>query len=345
MLLSASAPAKLIFLGEYAVLEGAPALVAALDCRAYVTLQGTSGSQWWLSAPELGIQDLPLGQDGELPATLAADTRDALSLFDAVRRTMAHEILGPGPVRIQIDTRSLFSNGRKLGLGSSAAVAVALTVALAAAAGVTLENQTALALAGRAHHRAQGGIGSNADVAAAVYGGFLGYHAGRTPSPVTAPPDLWLQPVQLEQSASTTELVGKVMALKEVSPERFNKLMRPLLERAEQGYKAFATHDTVAFLRTFSHYHGALEQIGEASGADIISAPHRALHAATRDTGVSYKSCGAGGGDLGLLAAQQKHRNNDAIARQIAHSTGCQLLEAQLGAPGVTIENAGSATL
>jgi len=340
MPLSASAPAKLIFLGEYAVLEEAPALVAAIDCRAYVTLRGASTSNWWLSAPELGIRELALDEHGELPGTLDGSTRDSLTLFDAVRRTVADSIARPGPLAIHIDTASFFSDGRKLGLGSSAAVAVALTMALSAAAGEAPERETVLRLASEAHRRAQGGIGSNTDIAAAVYGGVLSYRTGQTPVAVTLPPRLWLQPVLLDRSASTTELVGKVLDLKEHSPQRFQAVMRPLQQLAEQGYSAFAEHDEVAFLHAFSAYHDALEQLGDAAGADIVSAAHRALHSATRDTGICYKSCGAGGGDIGLLAASNTQQDNDGLARRITHTTGYRLLEAALGAAGVRIEHA-----
>lgn len=332
MQLSTSAPAKLIFLGEYAVLEGAPALVAAIDCRAHVTLDDSPGDEWVLSAPELGIHNLTLEQDGQLPQSLA--------LFDAVRQTVAEQAGALPPLSVHIDTASLYSNGRKLGLGSSAAVAVALTAALSAAAGLATDREALFTLASRAHCRAQGGLGSNTDVAAAVYGGVLGYRSGETPVSVTMPPNLWLQPVLLNESASTTDLVGKVLALKEHSPERFESVMRPLRDGAEQGYNAFRAHDEAAFLSAFSRYRGALEQLGEAAGADIVSAPHRALHSATRNTGMYYKSCGAGGGDIGLLVAPCKKDDNGSLAGRIAHSTGHDLLEAPLGAPGVTIEHA-----
>ncbi|EIL95965.1 hypothetical protein, partial [Rhodanobacter thiooxydans] len=41
--------------GEYAVLEGAPALVLAIDRQARVTLEDTGGSDYEITAPGLGI--------------------------------------------------------------------------------------------------------------------------------------------------------------------------------------------------------------------------------------------------------------------------------------------------
>ncbi|MFU8876606.1 MAG: hypothetical protein ACNA7E_00585, partial [Wenzhouxiangellaceae bacterium] len=49
----ASAPGKLIVIGEYAVLEGAPALVLGLNRRVRVTALPGQGR---LSAPQLGLE-------------------------------------------------------------------------------------------------------------------------------------------------------------------------------------------------------------------------------------------------------------------------------------------------
>ena len=340
MHLSASAPAKLIFLGEYAVLEGAPALVAAVDCRAHVTLSGHCGSGWRLSAPQLGIRDMELGENGEIDDVTDSTTRDSLALFDAVRRTVMSQAPALSTLSIQIDTAAFYNNNRKLGLGSSAAVAVALTTALSAAAGRVPDRASVQALASEAHRRAQGGIGSNADIAAAVHGGILGYRSGQTPAPVELPTALWLQPVVLNESASTTELVGRVLELKERAPQAFQSVMQPLQDLAEQGYNAFRAHESTAFTHVFSAYYEALEQLGRVAGADIVSASHEALHSAALDAGIHYKSCGAGGGDLGLLAAAHSQDKHNAAARRIADTTGCTLLEAELGAQGVALENA-----
>ena len=48
-----SAPGKLVLLGEYSVLFGAPAIVAAVDRRAIVRLEGSAGDAWKVSAPGL----------------------------------------------------------------------------------------------------------------------------------------------------------------------------------------------------------------------------------------------------------------------------------------------------
>ena len=84
-----SAPGKLFLLGEYAVLEGAPALLTAVDARVRVRIEPAEAGRWRLDAPDLGIGSLTLGADGTLPAGLDAGTRRNLRVFDAVRATVA----------------------------------------------------------------------------------------------------------------------------------------------------------------------------------------------------------------------------------------------------------------
>ena len=53
---TASAPGKLILLGEYAVLEGAPALVAAVEQRAEVSVELCVGEGICVDAPDIGVR-------------------------------------------------------------------------------------------------------------------------------------------------------------------------------------------------------------------------------------------------------------------------------------------------
>jgi phosphomevalonate kinase len=131
---TASAPGKLVLLGDYAVLEGAVAIVAAVDRRA-------SGRTVESAGPRSPIV--------------------AAVIAEAVRRKL------PAP-EVEIDTSAFAdAGGNKLGLGSSAAVAV---VAAALATGRGDEETLAIAL--DAHRHASGG-GSGVDVASSFYGGVI----------------------------------------------------------------------------------------------------------------------------------------------------------------------------
>ena len=141
----ATAPGKLIVTGEYAVLDGTPAIVLAVDRRAIARRNATPrGSSPFL----LAVADEIAARRG--PGDEAA--RAALE--------------------ISVDSTAFYHRITKLGIGSSAAVTVAAT---ALALGTT-DRAEVLAVALAAHARAQGprgARGSGADIAAAVYGGTL----------------------------------------------------------------------------------------------------------------------------------------------------------------------------
>lgn len=278
------APGKLFLLGEYAVLEGASVLVAAVDRRARVRL--APAAEWSLTT----LPDL----EG------AGMARSAV--FDAVRRTLAaHCELAPHAVTV--DTRAFFGPGGKLGLGASAAVAAALTKAFAAAGGLRAGPAALCALAIAAHREAQGGTGSGADVAAAMHGGVVAFAAGRDAHPLPWPQDLHVAAVVTGGGADTRDLVGTVRRLRETDPARYDRHIGRLGRLAETGRDAFAAGDAAAFVAAAGDYRKALSVLGNAAGAAILLPAHARLAALASEAGAAFKPSGAGGGDLGLVLA------------------------------------------
>jgi mevalonate kinase len=123
----ASAPGKVILLGEHAVVYGQPALAIPLDRGVLVRAE---------PARALRLKTVP--------ASGAAAVQEAL--------TELAEGLGNPKVEVSIDSSIPLSAG----LGSSAAVAVAMARALASAANRTLEDDELLALAERMERRFHG---------------------------------------------------------------------------------------------------------------------------------------------------------------------------------------------
>lgn len=147
----ATAPGKLILTGEYAVLDGAPALVIAVDRRVVARREGIPpGSPFLLAVARELAQRYGAASPGALAALEIAV--DSSAFYDAADRT------------------------QKLGLGSSAAVTVAATALALAAQHGAIDRDEVLAIALAAHANAQGAKGargSGADIAAAVYGGAI----------------------------------------------------------------------------------------------------------------------------------------------------------------------------
>lgn len=299
MTIRTSAPGKLFLLGEYAVLGGAPALLAAVDRRAEVTIDDSASGSWQVSAPNLGIESLALGGDGTLPTGLDAAQRSSLRVFNAVREAVLARSAGtPSPLAITIDSAAFSRGGHKLGLGSSAAVAGALTAALAGAAGLDLDREALFRLADEAHRSAQGGVGSGGDVAASVYGGLIRYSRGAVPVPLRWPEELSILAVVTGEGSLTTRLVGRVADYAAEDPAGHRADIARLADLAERAEDALADPD--AFLRLAADYFAAITLLDAHARAGIVTGRHHELHALAKREGGVFKTSGAGGGDVGL---------------------------------------------
>lgn len=347
-----SAPGKLFLLGEYAVLEGAPALVTAVDRRVVVMatigcdapgsecsfaaahLAGAASSPtgWRLSAPALGIDDLVIGPHGILREPVDPGLRAKLAVVEGVRSTL--EAAGahlPETVNLAIDSAAFAQDGHKLGLGSSAAVAAALTAALCEASGLSLNRDDTFGLALAAHRSAQGGAGSGADVAASVYGGLISYTDGAVPRPLHRPDGLALSVVVTGTGSSTTDLVGLVAGYAGRDPAGYRSDLARLAALAADAADALADPDR--FLQLAESYFDALAVLDDHAGAGIITEQHRQLREIVARAGGVFKSTGAGGGDVGLVFSRTG-ASEDKIADALT-AAGVRLVPLDFGAPGV----------
>jgi phosphomevalonate kinase len=292
--LEARAPGKLVALGEYAVLEGAPALVLAIDRYAVATLERSRDEQCHLRTrmAEQGARSFPLG------AAAGVDLVDT--------------VIGSAPAREPwsgtLDSSQFFEGGNKLGLGSSAA-------ALCAWAGVWSEHvarasarpDTSLAALVGLHRAFQGGRGSGIDVAASLTGGAVEYRLDVARAPqvgsVRLPNSVGFAGIFAGRSASTPEFVAHFRAFQAARPGEAAALLRRLSATAEAGCAAARGGVAHAFVEAIADYGRGLACLGEAIGADIVTAEHRQIGEHALRHGVAYKVSGAGGGDLGLACA------------------------------------------
>jgi len=269
----ASAPGKALLCGEYAVLEGAPALVASVDRRVSVT---------W------STRSTPMPQEVEVTARL----------------TQAQ--LGPVPGALVVDVSALQQDRIKLGLGSSAAAAVATSGAIFATHGHRLDDPTTLqrvfdcALRGHASVAPQG---SGIDVAASTFGGFLRFARSEDEieiREVQAPQELAIRLVWTGHAARTSELLEKVHVLRHDDPAGYRSCIDRLSELSRAFANAFEAGDASEVITQAASYAEAMNALGSAAGAPIVDARlRRTAELALRFSG-SAKPCGAGGGDVAI---------------------------------------------
>ncbi len=322
--LEATAPGKLVLLGEYTVLFGAPALVMAIDRRARVVLEPSSDTRWHAESPGLvpGRAAFEVGPDGgvrwEDPGA-AEGLALVTGLFRDLSRTGLLDPAGLPPQILILDTRAFFGGdipGRpKLGLGSSAALTVALAAGLLdlAGDGNVPGPGTILGPLVEAHRGLQGGRGSGIDVAASLLGGVLRYELdsrGSQPHavPVSLPPELRLRFVWTGRAASTGGFLSRLersLVLRETGTVA---CLDELGKLSARGLDELAGDRLPDFLDTVRSFTGTLERLGALMGSPILSPEHRRLRELASEAGVAYKPSGAGGGDFGIVFGTEEDR-------------------------------------
>lgn len=309
MRLNAAAPGKLVLLGEYAVLEGAPALVLAVDRRARVSLVPSGHDSWEIASPTFGLQARLQLRDGN--ATWIDNAATELQWI-AILLARFPQAQALPPCRLELDSDAFYLDHAgtlaKLGLGSSAALTVALLGALHAHANLA---PPTLDEAITAHRAIQHGHGSGIDIAASLSGGLSRFQldGGTTRiKPLELPEGVRWCCVYSGRPASTSVMLATVDAWREREPAAYAQCMHELATISSRGIDAMTAKDAAAFLSSLHDYADALARFGEAAGADIASREHRAIAAIAVDCGCVYKSCGAGGGDVGVTFAVEDVR-------------------------------------
>lgn len=284
-----SAPGKIVLWGEYAVLDGAPACVMAVDRLAQVRLN-PHGDAWHFTTA--GFTSRPHQQtSAKLPTAAAAGFTRTICEYWGVK-TLSK------PFAMHSDSSDFFLAAEKLGLGSSAAICCATYAALA----YVYDRPATLAEALAIHRIWQGGRGSGLDIACSWLGGTIRFASGEATSTAPVAAD-WLV-VWVGNSTSTATNLGGFSAWRNTAD------VQPLTALGDASAALFHDFTTATLL----HYVSCLERLDEVAKLNIFTAAHRTLVKLAAVCGLTYKPCGAGGGDVGIAFAL----HDDASARKQA---------------------------
>ncbi len=295
--MKSQAPGKLVIVGEYAVLEGAPALVVAVD--RYAGVETRAGN---VESPTLTVDAAEIGVFG---ATLTRPDLEGPAA-EALRLVLPRLRQLPATVEhITLDTQAFFEGKDKLGLGSSAALTVALERILDAKASADVIFQRAF----QAHREFQKGAGSGIDLGASVHGGVLRYRLRGTElperTPMKWPAGLAMIAIWSGTSADTRSFVGAVAQFAAREPSSYAAIMGGLKRLSEQACAAFHAGEVDGFLEIVGQYGEGLANLGKTAGIAIETPAHAQIGAIARSNGARYKPAGAGGGDLGVALCRQ----------------------------------------
>lgn len=294
----ASAPGKIVLSGEYAVLDGAPAVCMAVNRRAMAT-----------------VGDSPDGR-----CRVATPGRE---FSDGEKFHIVEAVCGSRPeLTVELDTRAFAEDGTKLGVGSSAALTAALVAALGGDVYVD-------ALA--AHRRLQGGSGSGVDVATSVHGGLIEYRmCDATVSRLEWPDGLAIRFIWSGTSTSTKARLDRLAGSARAASR--SELQLAAVDMAD----AWRSGDATGVLAAYVPYIAVLRRFSVDHDLGIFDAGHDELTDAARRTGLVYKPAGAGGGDIGTLLGPGADELDAFIAANagLVH----KVLDCELDRVGVTLE-------
>ncbi len=298
--MKARAPGKVVISGAYSVLEGAPAIVVAVD--RYATAD--------MSRP-------PVRSTAEIDAAVQAGSLPSVPWFDA------------GPLRTATP-----DGDRKIGLGSSAAILVAALGANALQGGTLPQDvgKVVFSQALEAHRVAQHG-GSGIDVAASCFGGVVRCQRSQGGAlqvePWFLPSGLVMEVFGYDVAATTSEMVATVKGYAETNSSEYGTRLAALSTLAKE---AVASSNCADFLAVMRAQYGGLAELGDAAGVAIVDEAGRELSALATECGGCFGPAGAGGGDVAVwLGPTVSPRSFRARAQEL----GLSLLSLNTGARGV----------
>jgi phosphomevalonate kinase len=344
----ATAPGKLILTGEYAVLDGASALVVAVDRR--VTARRHTGPR--------GSSPFLIAVADELAARYGADHPSTRAAMEIV-----------------VDSRAFFLGTTKLGLGSSAAVTVAATALALAVPNdkvPVIDRDAVLAVAAAAHAAAQssrprasaelsrrtrtpsrsdlsaqldaeversGVRGSGADIASAVHGGVIAFQKGAV-TRMTWPSGVILLPFFTGSAADTAELVASVNAARlrnreavEAALDAIAKASRAACQACESRAPEIAANALMVALGLAAT---ATDRLAAATGLALVPPCVADARAALAKCNGTAKTTGAGGGDVAVAVIPDTE--DVSRARRLLIEVGCQPLDLAVDATGVDLQ-------
>jgi len=293
---TASAPAKVILFGEHFVVYGEPAIVLAIDKRAYAKVELRQDKRLYLHSVNLNLAGY--FENGYFQVE-QGDAKEARLKFKPLKLAVekVQEIYG-GNVDLDVEVNSTVSVAA--GLGSSAAVATAVTAAVGALLKVKMSKESVFRISYEAEKIVHG-TPSEVDSAVSTFGGGLLFQmdTGFRPLDVKADVPLVVGYTGVERSARVQ--VAKVRDIRNKYSRVIDHIMMAAREIVLRAIDALRDGDLETLGDLMNINHALL------CGLGISDESLEWLVNAARNAGaLGAKLTGAGGGGCMIALAEDE---------------------------------------
>ena len=290
----ASAPAKVILFGEHFVVYGEPAIVLAIDRRAYATVDRSEDKLVHVRSANLNLKGY--FEDGVFRVE-QGDMREAKLRFEPVKLAV-EKVLATHKSDIGLDIEINSTVPVAAGLGSSAAVVVAVTAAVGALLNVKMSKEDIFRV-GLEAEKLVHGTPSGVDPAIATFGGALLFQTDTGFKALEVKSDIPLVVGDTGVERSTRVQVEKVRKLIDNYPQIAEPIKKAAREIVLRAIDALKTNDLKTLGDLMNINHALLYGVGVSD-----ESLEWLINAAKKSGALGAKLTGAGGGGCMIALAE-----------------------------------------
>jgi mevalonate kinase len=293
----ASAPAKIILFGEHFVVYGEPAIVLAIDKRAYAKAEFRDDKKLFLRSSNLNLAGI--FENGNFKVE-EGNPKEAKMKLEPLKCAVEKVLENSGEkVGLNIEVSSTVPVAA--GLGSSAAVASAVAAAVGALLNVKMTKEDVFRISFEAEKIIHG-TPSGVDPAISTFGGALLFQMDTGFKPLDVKADIPLVIGNTGVERLTRVQVSKVRSVRDKYPQIFESMMRAAREIVLRAIEALREGDLETLGELMNFNHALLYGVGVSD-----ESLEWLINSARKAGALGAKLTGAGGGGC-MIALTDKDK-------------------------------------
>jgi len=317
MKFEASAPGKIFLSGEYLVLQGSLSTLLTTKQRAKIIIEESKRSTNILYSLPLD-KSFAFNVNDSFDIEWLDDHPMEMGLF--IEKAIHLMQIKPTRTKFTIDTTDFYYQRKKIGIGSSAAISSALIKAITKYFDIKKTNEMMLDSALSLHNIKQNSLGSGMDViASSLDSGLIECDIKKARqkkwTKLEWPSDLLIKGVITSEQSNTKKMIEKYLKGHINNKEFFSSLKADADRILKELSISWKSKDSKSILRLMNQYNILMQQLDEKYHLGIYTDEHQTLANLTSKSGLVYKPCGAGGGDLGFILTNNEMKLQQLIVK------------------------------